>query len=113
MGSSTQQGRPEHFRQWRDSLKKRVFTAYGSRCACCGESRPRFLTIDHVQNDGAEHRRRLGRNAYSSWLDMERRGFPPEYRLACWNCNSGRYYNGGTCPHEAQEAVFNAFYRRH
>ena len=39
-------------------LKNEVFQAYGGyQCACCGETEPMFLTIDHVGNDGADHRR--------------------------------------------------------
>jgi hypothetical protein len=30
-----------------------VFAHYGEQCACCGESERLFLTIDHINNDGA------------------------------------------------------------
>jgi hypothetical protein len=33
----------------REVLRQRVFEAYGGRCACCGESHPRVLTVDHVR----------------------------------------------------------------
>jgi hypothetical protein len=59
-----------------------------------------FLTVDHMNDDGAEHGRRLGsshrRNIYR-WLVIN--GFPEGFQILCWNCNSGRQRNGGICPH--------------
>src|SRR3990167_5894910 len=107
--------RNEYMRKWRAAHRaeetekkraytKRVFAAvlaqYGSECACCGEDEPRFLTVDHVDGSGAQHRReikRFGREFYV-WLRLS--GWPSGYRILCWNCNSGRFMNGGVCPHE-------------
>lgn len=80
-----------------------MLVAYGGSCACCGETESVFLTIDHIGEDGG------GRNRYRDgpfrssdqfygWLIKA--SFPPEFRLLCFNCNSGRHINGGTCPHE-------------
>jgi len=33
-------------------LKTMVYNHYGWLCNCCGETTPKFLTIDHVNNDG-------------------------------------------------------------
>jgi hypothetical protein len=83
-------------------LKNEVFAAYGGyHCNCpgCGETRPNFLHIDHVDNNGAEHRRQMGdptgANFYS-WLKQH--GFPLGFQVLCANCNwaKGRY---GKCPH--------------
>ena len=38
-------------------LRAQVIAAYGGACACCGENAPEFLQVDHINNDGAEHRR--------------------------------------------------------
>lgn len=43
----------------RRRLRAEVIAAYGGRCACCGEATPEFLSIDHVNNDGAQHRREI------------------------------------------------------
>jgi hypothetical protein len=88
----------EENRQRRARLRQQVIEAYGSACACCDERTPEFLTIDHVNNDGAAHRREVGRSARMC-LDIVRRGFPPDFQLLCWNCNGakGAY---GVCPHE-------------
>lgn len=87
---------------YRDRTRDALFAAYGGYvCACCGETERQFLTLDHVNNDGAAHRRALGgqcgmRHVYA---DLKRRGFPPGYQVLCFNCNLGRARNGGVCPH--------------
>src|SRR6266487_243530 len=41
-------------------VREEVLQAYGHACVCCGETRGEFLAIDHVNNDGAVHRREIG-----------------------------------------------------
>jgi hypothetical protein len=74
--------------------RRTVFGHYSDgtfRCACCGESEYDFLTIDHVNNDGAKHRMELfgrrdagGVNLYR-WLIKKE--FPPGFAVLCMNCN--------------------------
>lgn len=80
-------------------LRREVLAAYGGRCACCGESTPEFLAIDHVNGDGAAHRRQIGGSGrLAHWLKQQ--GFPREgFRLLCHNCNMARGFYGA-CPHE-------------
>ncbi len=42
-----------------------VWAHYGQRCACCGETEPAFLAIDHVNNDGNVHRKKV--KPYMIW----------------------------------------------
>lgn len=72
--------------------------AYGGFCACCGETEIRFLQIDHIENNGAEHRRELRTNRLDAWL--KRNGYPEGFQVLCANCNFAKHTNGGTCPHE-------------
>lgn len=82
----------------RDCAKKRqmIFDAYGNICACCGETEPKFLSIDHVNGGGIKHRK--SRGAHRAMLDIVRAGFPADYRLLCHNCNQALGFYG-TCPH--------------
>lgn len=84
--------------------KLRLIAAYGGKCDCCGESKTAFLSIDHINNDGKQHREAevgAGGNPLYRWL--EDRGFPKDnFRLLCFNCNTGRNVNGGICPHETE-----------
>lgn len=75
------------------------------RCACCGETEIAFLTLDHINNDGAEHRRKefgsnksAGTSTIYGWV--KRNNFPPIFEVACFNCNTGRHINNGVCPHK-------------
>lgn len=87
-------------------LKALTLAQYGSVCGCCGETDSRFLTIDHINSDGAQHRRELKAQNISSgesfyrWLRRE--GWPTGYQTLCFNCNSGRQINRGVCPHQEE-----------
>lgn len=74
-----------------------VLDQYGGQCACCGLAEPLFLTVDHINNDGAAHRRKIGPHGIYKWLIQNR--FPNGFQLLCFNCNCGRARNGGVCPH--------------
>lgn len=58
-----------------------------------------FLTIDHIDNRGAEHRRTIGTggDALVRWL--KKNNFPPGFQILCWNCQWGKRIVG-TCPHQ-------------
>lgn len=81
----------------RKELWKEVLEAYGPRCACCSETNPLFLTVDHINNDG-----HLEKQATPNLLyHIRKLNFPKDrYRIMCFNCNCGRARNGGICPHE-------------
>lgn len=95
----------EKRRAQRRALKQTVIDAYGGACACCGETALEFLTIDHVNGDGADHRRLLG-SAQSRRLyeELVAEAFPAGFRALCFNCNStlGFY---GYCPHHPEITV--------
>lgn len=80
-------------------LRSDVIDAYGGKCACCGEVQPEFLSLDHVNNDGAAHRRELGiKGGHASWLWAQANGYPDRLQLLCYNCNCAKGYYG-VCPH--------------
>jgi len=81
-------------------LKDAAYAAYGGyRCKCCGETLEAFLSLDHVNNDGAAHRKQTDRRKLYKWLQRE--GYPPGFQVLCMNCNFGKARNGGVCPHQA------------
>lgn len=81
-------------------LKQDIVDAYGGKCECCGEDNIKFLTIDHINNDGKAHRQEINGNTYF-WL--KKNNYPKDnFRLLCYNCNIGRAKNGGICPHEEE-----------
>ena len=75
-----------------------MVAAYGGECACCGESIKEFLTIDHINGDGAKDRKIRGvGHTFYRWL---RKNNWPQGRLQllCWNCNCSKGTRG-YCPH--------------
>lgn len=83
----------------REKLKADTITAYGGKCECCGEEHLVFLTIDHPDGDGAEKRRTEGhRGGTQQYRRLRAAGFPPGYRVLCWNCNAAEHILGA-CPH--------------
>lgn len=91
-------------RDYRRRLREQILAAYGGICACCGDDHEEFLTIDHIDGQGAKHRKEMGFGNSSTkiykWLIEQ--GYPKDnFRLLCYNCNCsrGRY---GYCPHERE-----------
>jgi len=82
-------------------IKLSVFDHYGHKCVCCEESHELLLTVDHINNDGKNHREKIGSGVpiYKEIISM---GFPSFYQLLCFNCNMGKYLNNGVCPHQEQ-----------
>lgn len=77
--------------------KLKIVEQYGGAlCSCCGETEIKFLTIDHIHNDGASHRKEI-KNFYC-WLIAN--SYPEGFQVLCWNCNLGKYHNKGICPHK-------------
>lgn len=89
---------PERQKRYVRGIKSEVIKAYGSQCACCGESNPLFLSIDHIDGGGQEDRKKYGRGRVF-YQHLKSIGYPKDnYRLLCHNCNAslGHY---GYCPH--------------
>lgn len=77
----------KYARKSRDKTRSKVIEMYGGKCARCGESDPIVLDIDHVQDDGAEHRREMG---FGNLLvsDVLKKGYRPDkFQMLCKNCN--------------------------
>jgi hypothetical protein len=76
-------------------------------CACCGEKTYWFLSLDHINNDGAKHRKNYGGrksfNADSFNRVLIKEGYPKGIQVLCMNCNWGKRQNNGVCPHVSQK----------
>lgn len=100
------QKRKEELRERRKELRLKVISYYSqgkNECACCGERHIEFLSINHIEGNGRNHRLKItggryraGSNFYR-WLI--RNNYPEGYNVLCMNCNFalGKY---GYCPHK-------------
>lgn len=86
----------------RDRYKIAVLEHYGGKppkCACCGEDKIPFLSVDHINGGGSKERKITKRRSNYDWL--VKNDFPKGFQILCMNCNwaKGIY---GKCPHKEQ-----------
>lgn len=75
-----------------------ALAGYGAICKCCGISQREFLCFDHVNNDGAAHRRNMkGSIKFYKWI--KKNDFPNTIQVLCHNCNMAKAFYG-ICPHQ-------------
>lgn len=85
--------------------KSLVFSHYGSKCACCGEQETRFLTIDHVNDDGFKWRGNGNGQHKNIYQWLVRKNYPDGFQVLCMNCNVGKHRNHGICPHQEGSTI--------
>lgn len=58
-------------------------------CARCGYGDVRALDLDHIENNGGDHRKTIGRRGvtYDIYAELKRNNFPEGYQVLCRNCN--------------------------
>ena len=93
----------ERQRVYRLAVRDKVFTHYGGKCTCCGEFRIEFLTLDHIMEDGATHRK-TGVGASNLIMWAQARNYPNTIQILCWNCNHAKHIYG-ECPHKTTYAI--------
>jgi hypothetical protein len=77
-----------------------LLAEYGGKCACCGESEPKFLSVDHIGGGGSAHRQKIGTGGKALACFLRRNGYPKDgFRLLCFNCNCAIGFFG-ECPHQ-------------
>ena len=83
--------RADYLKLWRKDLRIQVIHAYGGPCcACCGELQLEFLSIDHINSDGAAHRKQISTTTnmagYNFYLWLRRNNYPLGFQVLCMNC---------------------------
>jgi hypothetical protein len=83
--------------------KLEVFVHYCKgepRCSCCGERTLEFLTLDHFNDNGKEHRIKLEASNLYTWAIKN--NFPEDIvSVVCCNCHYARHWYG-QCPHKSK-----------
>jgi hypothetical protein len=82
------------------NLQNAAILAYGGyKCAWCGIDEPLVLALDHINNDGNEHRKQIGSTGGAKlykWLRDNK--YPSGFQVLCMNCNHAKYRNKGVLP---------------
>jgi len=82
---------------YRDRCKVDAIFKYNKEmeCVVCGFSDIRGLCLDHIDNDGASHRKKLripSRGSSSAGMQtyeaLKREGWPKGLQVLCFNCNT-------------------------
>lgn len=89
-------------KEYKQRLKRWACDAYGGPiCACCEEDNIVFLSIDHINGNGNDERKKTGNRGghqFYQWLKINK--YPPGYQVLCFNCNMAKG-SLGYCPHRA------------
>ena len=70
--------------------KLKALRHYGGlipRCRRCGICDVRFLVLDHVNGDGHESRKKLGRLGSRYYAYLIKTGFQDKLQVLCYHCN--------------------------
>lgn len=90
-------------KQRRAEITRIVYEHYSQgtpHCACCGETEQKFLSLDHINGGGYQDVRKNGNGPATFYNRLIKNGFPSGIQVLCMNCNTGKYRNGGICPHK-------------
>ena len=88
-------------REWYRAVRAEVLAHCGKGCACCGEQTFEFLTIDHIDGGGRDHRDEVGKRGTEFLRWLRKNGYPKGYQVLCYNCNMARGY-WKVCPHQSR-----------
>lgn len=78
------------------AIHDEAILAYNDHCVNCGESRIELLVLDHIFDDGAQHRAELGCSGGTPFYrKMKKQGWPQgRLQVLCSNCNSTKQARG-------------------
>ena len=61
---------------------------------------------EHKENDGADHRRKIGvKGGIDMYMWILKNNFPPIFQILCHNCNWSKRHPSGKCIHKRQENI--------
>ena len=83
----TLEDRRNYIKEYTRIARVEALTYYGGgklACVKCGFSDIRALSIDHKNNSGAMHRKKIGRTSICRWLRSNH--YPEGYQTLCMNC---------------------------
>lgn len=97
------QKNPDYGKKRTQKVRLKILIHYSGdppKCMCCGEKHVEFLSIDHINGDGARHRQKLGGSSFYEWI--VKNNFPLGLQILCYNCNCAKGFLG-YCPHKRKK----------
>jgi 5-methylcytosine-specific restriction endonuclease McrA len=91
-------------KEYAQNIRSIVLEHYGNKCACCGETRKEFLSIDHINNDGNKQRIIAGGGGFTFQCWIVKNNFPDDLQILCHNCNLAKGFYG-YCPHSFERSL--------
>ena len=91
-------------KQRNQDLRLAALTEVGLSCVCCQETLLEFLSLDHINGGGTQHRKVVGdsQKMYRQILtDPETRVL---FQTLCHNCNQAKGFYG-YCPHQPEVKI--------
>jgi 5-methylcytosine-specific restriction endonuclease McrA len=83
---------------------------YGGKCACCGLDKEKYLQLDHINDDGAEHKKQINANksinghyVVCMYKWAVKNNYPSNLQLLCANCHQAKTVKK-PCTHEDHES---------
>lgn len=67
-------------------------------CLCCAEKHIEFLSIDHTNGGGVQHRKEIGKGS-RIYIWLIKNNFPSGFQVLCHNCNMAKAFYK-VCPHK-------------
>ena len=87
-------------KKYKNWMKLEVFQHYSNSktpyCKCCKINIFDFMTIDHINGDGAKHRKTSTLRGLTLYRYLYKQKYPKGYQILCYNCNSSKK-TGTTC----------------
>lgn len=88
-------------------IKKEILNKYGMKCACCGENRFQFLSLDHINGNGNKERKKIKRSGSGYYAYMKKNNYYPKHlQILCFNCNMAKAFYK-ICPHQLDRKVID------
>jgi hypothetical protein len=85
----------QYDKQYDETNKINAFKYYSNnnviKCCKCDCDDIRTLQIDHIENNGATHRKDIGNGNIYKWL--KKNNYPSGYQILCANCNWKKHLN--------------------
>lgn len=94
-------------RKHKDKTKARLLDLYGNSCECCGCSIIEFLTLEHRNKNGSNHRKDLG-GSLQTWKEAIEVVNKDKYTILCMNCNWFQRF-GKQCPCRKKELTYSHY----